>query len=171
MGLSTLFMSCAQQNDDRHDDHAHQQDDTPQRSAQTNAAVSLKNEKLDAIYPHYIQLTEALTAGDISKAKVAALAIEAGARHVKGAAKLAAAAANITAAGNLDAQRVMFSELNTSFIHLLKASGTDSGVLYITHCPMALNDQGAYWVSQDKAIRNPYFGDRMLTCGSVKETI
>ena len=36
---------------------------------------------------------------------------------------------------------------------------------------MAGNDKGAYWLSKESKIKNPYFGDEMLTCGSVKETI
>jgi Cu(I)/Ag(I) efflux system membrane fusion protein len=35
---------------------------------------------------------------------------------------------------------------------------------------MALNDKGAYWLSEFEEIRNPYFGDAMLTCGEVVET-
>jgi len=54
---------------------------------------------------------------------------------------------------------------------LVKDSGLESGELYVAHCPMALNDKGASWVSNSKEIRNPYFGESMLTCGSVKETL
>jgi hypothetical protein len=36
---------------------------------------------------------------------------------------------------------------------------------------MAFNDQGAYWISDREEIRNPYFGDKMLTCGVVKEEL
>lgn len=34
-----------------------------------------------------------------------------------------------------------------------------------------MNDKGAYWINGDKSIRNPYFGEKMMTCGEVKETI
>ena len=36
---------------------------------------------------------------------------------------------------------------------------------------MALEDQGAYWLSEFKEIKNPYFGDAMLKCGEVKGII
>jgi len=29
----------------------------------------------------------------------------------------------------------------------------------------------AYWLSNETAIKNPYYGSRMLTCGSVKDTL
>jgi Cu(I)/Ag(I) efflux system membrane fusion protein len=32
-------------------------------------------------------------------------------------------------------------------------------------------DTGAYWISDSKEIRNPYFGDAMLTCGEVKKEL
>jgi hypothetical protein len=42
---------------------------------------------------------------------------------------------------------------------------------YYEFCPMAFNNSGAYWLSDNAVIRNPYFGDKMLTCGSVEEEL
>jgi Cu(I)/Ag(I) efflux system membrane fusion protein len=36
---------------------------------------------------------------------------------------------------------------------------------------MANDNKGATWISKDKNIINPYFGDKMLTCGSVESVI
>jgi Cu(I)/Ag(I) efflux system membrane fusion protein len=36
---------------------------------------------------------------------------------------------------------------------------------------MANNDQGANWLSTYSEIRNPYFGDMMLSCGETHDTI
>jgi Cu(I)/Ag(I) efflux system membrane fusion protein len=36
---------------------------------------------------------------------------------------------------------------------------------------MAEKDKGAYWFSETKEIRNPYFGDEMLGCGENRETL
>jgi len=41
--------------------------------------------------------------------------------------------------------------------------------LYRQYCPMAFQNKGAYWLSSEKKIMNPYFGDKMLHCGVVKE--
>ena len=38
-------------------------------------------------------------------------------------------------------------------------------------CPMAFDNQGAFWLSDSEEVLNPYFGDKMLTCGSVKEKL
>lgn len=47
----------------------------------------------------------------------------------------------------------------------------ETSTLYLQFCPMAFNNEGAYWLSDKKEIRNPYFGDMMLKCGEVKRTI
>jgi hypothetical protein len=36
---------------------------------------------------------------------------------------------------------------------------------------MAADGKGASWLSDKREVRNPYYGDKMLTCGSVKESI
>jgi uncharacterized lipoprotein len=170
-----LFAACSnnQQPEDSHAGHNH----GPAAQAETaagplaTASVTLKDENLAAVYQQYQQLTSLLTAGNADEAKVAAFALEAGAKEIKGGSPLATTAAKITNAADLDTQRTVFATLSDQLISLLKESGMESGELYIAHCPMALNDKGAQWVSNSKEIRNPYFGDSMLTCGSVKETL
>ena len=41
--------------------------------------------------------------------------------------------------------------------------------VYLEFCPMAFDNKGAFWISDKKAIRNPYFGEKMMTCGEVKK--
>ncbi len=71
---------------------------------------------------------------------------------------------------DIEAQRKLFISLSNEMIVLAKTFGTDK-TIYIAHCPMANSNQGADWLSLEKEIKNPYFGDKMLTCGSVEETI
>lgn len=154
-------------------EHAHSQeaDSNTTEASAPSAPVSLKDDNLNAVYQHYIHLSTALTNANAGEAKIASAAIEAGAKNIEGGATIAASAAKISAADDLKAQRTEFSTLSNEFIALVKKSGLNSGELYVDYCPMALNDEGAYWVSNKKEIRNPYFGDEMLECGSVKETI
>lgn len=135
------------------------------------AAIRLKDDHLNAIYRYYTDLTESLIAGDIAGAKVAAAAIELGAGKVNGGQAVASSAAAITNVSDIAAQRDLYATLSDSFIALLKNTGVVSGDLYIMHCPMARGDKGAFWVSNSKTVRNPYYGQSMLTCGSVKETL
>ena len=68
-------------------------------------------------------------------------------------------------------QRVAFSNLSNQLLDSLKALGiTPETDLYLQFCPMALDNQGAFWLSQDEAIRNPYLGASMLACGEVTES-
>ena len=172
----TLFAACgnAQKNvgTDAHEGHSHAAGEghaAPTEKSSTT--VSLKDDKLNAVYQHYVHLTNALVKGDVAEAKVAANAIELGSKELSNGASLATIVAKIGSAADIDVQRIAFAELSTNFIERVKASGLSSGELYVDYCPMALNDKGASWLSSQKEIKNPYFGENMLTCGDVKETI
>ncbi|MBU1014454.1 MAG: efflux RND transporter periplasmic adaptor subunit [Bacteroidetes bacterium] len=54
-----------------------------------------------------------------------------------------------------------------SFGFVLKNKNT----IYVQFCPMAFDNKGAFWLSADEEINNPYFGDMMLRCGETKEVI
>lgn len=160
--------STANTNMDPHAGHDHAaKPETPASST----TPTLKDEKLHAIYQHYVHLTNALINGDAAEAKIAANTIATGAKEIAAAAKIGTSAAAITSASDLEAQRKAFSTLSNEFITLVKKSGLNSGKLYVDYCPMALNDKGAYWISAGEAIKNPYFGEKMMTCGEIKETI
>ena len=78
--------------------------------------------------------------------------------------------ATMKANKNLDDKRNGLEELSK----LMYAAVLDFGLqttLYKQYCPMALNDKGAFWLSAQPEIRNPYFGDQMLTCGKVQEVL
>lgn len=71
-------------------------------------------------------------------------------------------------AGKIDHQREHFQILSKDVYDLVKAFGTEQ-LLYKDFCPMY--NKGAMWLSEAKEIKNPYYGKKMLTCGSVKEEI
>jgi len=71
---------------------------------------------------------------------------------------------------SLVAQRQAFLQISNSMIHLVENFGVSQKVL-VQFCPMADDFKGGYWLSQDMAIKNPYFGHKMLTCGSTKLVI
>lgn len=77
----------------------------------------------------------------------------------------------IIEATDISEQRDLFSSLSNTIISTTKSFGVEKDTFYVQFCPMAGNDKGAYWLSKESKIKNPYFGDEMLTCGSVKETI
>ena len=73
---------------------------------------------------------------------------------------------------DLAGQRKSFAILSDALYKSISDFGiqTDKPVFY-QYCPMAIDDQGAYWLSELKEIANPYFGDMMLRCGETRETI
>lgn len=75
------------------------------------------------------------------------------------------------AAGDLESLRVHFETLSKAVIGLAKAYGTADLPLYIYHCPMAFNNQGADWLQSKEGTENPYFGSAMFSCGFQKEEI
>lgn len=68
-------------------------------------------------------------------------------------------------------QKAAYDSFNQALFKSIKAFGITEGSVFYQYCPMALDSQGAYWLSNTKEIRNPYFGGNMLSCGSTKETI
>jgi Cu(I)/Ag(I) efflux system membrane fusion protein len=71
----------------------------------------------------------------------------------------------------IEKQRTHFVVLNENIVALTMNMGTLDTTLYVQKCPMANNNNGAMWLSNDKVIRNPYYGDAMITCGSIIEEI
>ena len=142
----------------------------------------------------YLDVKDALVATDGDKAKAQATTLATALKNVK-ATSLSAAdkkalvmaktqATAISKTTDVDTQREAFELLSGSMITLTKAtkparqkarSGQSAGAVpaptYVQFCPMAANGKGASWLSDKKEVRNPYYGDKMLKCGSVKEEI
>lgn len=78
--------------------------------------------------------------------------------------------AQIANTSDIMEQRQHFANLSEQLYSMAKNKGVDR-TLYVSHCPMALNNQGANWLSYEEKIRNPYMGQSMPECGSVQETI
>jgi Cu(I)/Ag(I) efflux system membrane fusion protein len=68
-------------------------------------------------------------------------------------------------------KRSMFSLLSNSMNQFLKSIEIKNAHIYHQFCPMALHDTGAFWLSQDQDIKNPYFGKEMLECGETVDSL
>ena len=79
-------------------------------------------------------------------------------------------ASSIAVIVDVKEQRKHFKHLSSHIIGAVQVFGANQKV-YKQYCPMAENDTGGYWLSTENEIRNPYFGDMMLKCGEVKDTI
>ncbi|QGY45840.1 DUF3347 domain-containing protein [Maribellus comscasis] len=72
--------------------------------------------------------------------------------------------------GNIEHQREHFEMLSTDVKDLVIITGTDRD-LYQIFCPMYNNNEGGSWLSASSEIKNPFFGSKMLKCGSVQQNI
>ncbi len=68
-------------------------------------------------------------------------------------------------------QRKQFKMISNQLIEMVRNVDTWNDKLFVQFCPMADNNTGAFWISREDQILNPYFGDMMLNCGSVEEII
>jgi len=74
-------------------------------------------------------------------------------------------------AAEKETMRVHFEPLSEAFIETARTLGAIGQTWYVAFCPMYDDDRGAYWLSEFEEIKNPYFGDMMLRCGEVRETL
>lgn len=70
---------------------------------------------------------------------------------------------------DLEKQRANFVILNENIVAIAAKLSSLKNTLYVQQCPMANSNKGAVWLSAEKEIRNPYYGDAMLKCGSIIE--
>lgn len=142
-------------------------------------------EQLTTVYETYLKMKDAFVATDARKVSQEAQKVEKSIKSVKmellkGDAHMAwmdqlktlnSAIGAIAKSTDIAKQRVEFARFNLAFYKSLKMFGLENDTAYYQYCPMANGDKGAYWFSETEEIRNPYFGDEMLSCGETRETI
>ncbi|WP_116772180.1 DUF3347 domain-containing protein [Maribacter litoralis] len=132
----------------------------------TMAELSFEDENVGKQFQHYIHLKTALVNSDMDEAKSGAKMLLENSED----AALNELLSKISEASDIEEQRSLFSDVTEKMTAIVDAS-ISSGEVYQQYCPMAFNNEGGYWLSTEEEIRNPYFGDRMLKCGKVTETI
>lgn len=71
----------------------------------------------------------------------------------------------------LEAKRVSFQMLSDMMYDLVGSTGLKGKTIYRQYCPMAFNDRGAFWLSKSTQLQNPYFGNEMLGCVEVTDSL
>ncbi|OSY87558.1 RND transporter [Tenacibaculum holothuriorum] len=84
--------------------------------------------------------------------------------------KIKSSSSSISKTSDIKTQRDYFKHLSSHLINAVQLFGVKEKV-YVEFCPMADNNNGAYWLSKEEKVINPYFGEAMLTCGEVKQVI
>lgn len=140
---------------------------------------------LQPLYSSYLDFKNALIADQLATAQQSAIQLEAAIEKVdmslfKGAAhnawmehsgNLKNALQHVQHFKSLEEIRKAFQQVSDEMIVLSKAFNPMEQLLYVQHCPMADSSKGADWLSTKAEIKNPYFGEAMLTCGEITDTI
>ena len=148
-----------------------QHDHQAESAKAVSAAPSFADKKIELVYQRYITLKDALVSSTLEDAKKAALSLKESLGALPDAKNALTFTDKILSASVLNVQREAFSALSDEMAKIVKANKLSAGAVYVAYCPMANDNQGAYWLSNEKEIKNPYFGNMMLRCGAVKETI
>ncbi len=133
--------------------------------------ISIKDERKLAIFTNYVDLKNALVKSDAANAQKTAAVLKSSLAAYEGCEPTAEIAQKIASSNNLVVQRKDFTALSADIIALLKSTEIEKGTIYVQHCPMANKGDGGDWLSIEKEIKNPYYGNEMLECGRVTEEI
>jgi hypothetical protein len=135
--------------------------------ALTMAVTVEASDAMKAIVGSYLEIHAALAADKIEGVQPAAKAI--GAQAVRMGAEgapIVAAAKAVESATDLNTARIAFGTLSDAVIAAGKAEGwKDVPDARVAYCPMIKKS----WVQKDAAIKNPYYGTGMSTCGEFKK--
>ncbi len=160
-------------------------------SAAESALPARPTRKAAGVLQHYLQLKDALVATDSKKAGKAADAMRLtlisllqdntlqsgnsasvpGIRQVTDTLLIQLDSLLLVKDQTCEQQRILFKPISEQMYRLLQIIDMRHIMVYRQLCPMAFNEQGAYWLSLSTHIENPYFGNKMLTCGELTDTI
>jgi hypothetical protein len=140
--------------------------------AQEFQSVEIEQETIDRILLGYFKIKDALVQTDWEATAFAAeeILFDLEQNEIKIIDKLFKEIRLIAKSKDVDEQRIYFQGLSNNMYTLAK-SGKIEMKVYQQYCPMAFDNTGAYWISDEEAVYNPYFGDKMLRCGKVTEVI
>lgn len=178
-----------------HEEDGHKHDDKTEHASGSSATAEAAEpqfqvdaafqNQLGNVFSSYVSLKDAFVSSEAGKIKAEAARTQQALGNVD-MKKLSGTAHNdwmnytggiesslieILASQDIEAQRKAFSSLSDNLYKSIKAFGLGGKNAFYEFCPMAFNNEGAYWISEAEQIRNPYFGDKMLTCGQVKEKL
>lgn len=163
----------AMENHENHANHAEMQ--------KTDQVVQ---NQLKPVFENYFLLKDALVKTDgkvasslskdlltsLNEVKMDQLAMDVHMVWMKVMKDLTADAKSIAETQDIKKQRTVFMSLSKNMYDLMKVAKFETPVFY-QFCPMANGGKGANWLSKDSAIKNPYYGSQMMSCGKTVETI
>lgn len=156
----------------------------PVSSKKTTLSEDAKK-SLQPLFDNYFKLKDALASDDFEDAKASGVAMnnslgkidmnlfkgDAHSLWMQQSTALKPSLQHIEHLGDIKAIRGKFISISNLMIAIAESFAPLSTAIYIQNCPMADSNKGADWLSLDKEIQNPYFGESMLSCGENTKTI
>jgi Cu(I)/Ag(I) efflux system membrane fusion protein len=183
---SKMDMSDSKKESETGSDHSEMENDTDHTSMNQRIITSdVFKSQLEQVFNTYIQLKDALVGDDSNLASTSAKALleamekvdmkqltdhEAHNHWMTISKEVSGSASSISKISDIEKQRSHFKHLSAHLSKAVKLFGVNQKV-YEQFCPMADGNKGAYWLSLDESIKNPYYGSKMLTCGDTKTVI
>lgn len=169
VAVTIAFVSCGE-NKNKQDAEISTQRETEKIKKQTAdiADASFSDGMTGKVFHNYQQIRMALINSDDDGVQTAAGNLaESFSKEREDMKTIAMAMAEAT---DIEKQREFFSDFTDKVEPMFKESISE-GTIYKQFCPMAFDGQGGYWISNVDEIRNPFYGEKMLKCGKVAETI
>jgi len=173
---------------DRVNKSARLQNEIAEKHSMQNHSTTFEEEQevnlLKAIFDNYFFLKDALVKSDpksastiakdlltnINEVKMEKLSGDEHTVWMKVMNSLKSNTDKIYTSTSVEKQRNAFMDISEDIYDLIKVSKQDVPIYY-QNCPMANDGKGANWLSKENAVKNPYYGIQMLTCGKTVETI
>ena len=158
-------------------------DDDRAREARKPVRVTAKfMQGLSRVMDAYLDLHERLAADDLAGSQAAFAKLgeqaagfdprapeEASKVYDELATEIAAEARQASKSEDIEAMRRRFATISERMILAAVRFGNPSTTpVRLAFCPMARDNQGAYWLQRADAVDNPFFGAKMPTCGDVR---
>lgn len=147
--------------------HAGHSGTTASAPAKTTAPKLALNGVAKPVFENYLAAQASLASDSLAAISSSASALALAVREDTAKsfpAEVATQAEALSKAKDLAAVRKAFQPLSESLIRYAKSGNIPAGTLYEVYCPMAK----AGWLQADKTVRNPYFGQSMLSCGQIR---
>jgi hypothetical protein len=169
--ISYAFIPALAQHD--HSSHQKQSSSAKADTAAKTTISEASQRQLEQLLNVYYNIKNALVTGDATTAAKNAgeflrtvnaidfKTLSEGNIHI-----LAKDAGRISESRDLAKQRSYFAILSSNMAEVARSFKLSNQPVYLQYCPM----KKASWLSSEKEIRNPYYGNSMLTCGEVSET-
>ncbi|MBW1295490.1 DUF3347 domain-containing protein [Aquimarina litoralis] len=176
---AVLVASCAKEKKEKQEsrknlpatEEVHIDGDKDLDITESKSEVIFDNEVVDKVYAQYLMIKKGLVNSNAKLVQQEAKKMEELLGDSEENKQLNATVKLISLTKEIKKQRDFFVTLTSETEKLINKSAITSGEVYKQFCPMAFDGNGGYWLSNSKEIRNPYYGNQMLKCGSVNETI